>query len=142
MTTAPTTLAGKRGAADTTARRRQRVTSALWGQSIGPHAFPGTSCFTSFARAPERRRWDLNPRWVAPHTISSRADSAALALLLVREPGYRLSVGCPGGLTSGFRRARRRARRPGPAQRPPVNRVRVGRQQLSAGEAVCRSQPG
>ena len=33
-------------------------------------------------------------------------------------------------------------RRLGPAQRPPVNRVRVGRQQLSAGTAVCRSQPG
>ncbi len=30
---------------------------------------------------PERRRWDLNPRLVAQHTISSRADSAALALL-------------------------------------------------------------
>lgn len=28
-----------------------------------------------------RRRWDLNPRWVSPHTISSRADSAALAPL-------------------------------------------------------------
>ncbi len=37
---------------------------------------------------------------------------------------------------------RRWVRRPGPAQRPLVNRVRVGRQQLSAGEAVCRSQPG
>ena len=31
---------------------------------------------------------------------------------------------------------------PGPAQRPLVNRVRVGRQQLSAGMAGCRSQPG
>ena len=30
----------------------------------------------------------------------------------------------------------------GPAQRPLVNRVRVGRQQLSAGMAGCRSQPG
>jgi hypothetical protein len=30
----------------------------------------------------ERRGWDLNPRWVAPHTISNRADSAALAPLL------------------------------------------------------------
>jgi hypothetical protein len=37
---------------------------------------------------------------------------------------------------------RRWVRRPGPTQRPLVNRVRVGRQQLSAGEAVCRSQPG
>jgi DNA polymerase III subunit gamma/tau len=31
---------------------------------------------------------------------------------------------------------------PGPAQRSLVNRVRAGRQQLSAGLAVCRSQPG
>ena len=29
----------------------------------------------------ERRRWDLNPRTLAGHTISNRADSAALALL-------------------------------------------------------------
>jgi hypothetical protein len=29
-----------------------------------------------------RRRWDLNPRKVSLHTISNRADSAALALLL------------------------------------------------------------
>src|SRR5665213_3678162 len=28
-----------------------------------------------------RRRWDLNPRKVSLHTISNRADSAALALL-------------------------------------------------------------
>ena len=33
-------------------------------------------------------------------------------------------------------------RRPGPAQRAPVNRVRAGRQQLSAGPVVCRSKPG
>jgi hypothetical protein len=31
---------------------------------------------------PWRRRWDLNPRKVSLHTISNRADSAALALLL------------------------------------------------------------
>ena len=31
--------------------------------------------------AGERRRWDLNPWTLAGHTISSRADSAALALL-------------------------------------------------------------
>src|SRR5580704_10732623 len=37
---------------------------------------------------------------------------------------------------------RRWVRWPGPAQRPLVNRVRVGRQQLSAGMAGCRSQPG
>ncbi len=30
----------------------------------------------------KRRRWDSNPRWVAPHTLSRRADSSALALLL------------------------------------------------------------
>jgi hypothetical protein len=30
-----------------------------------------------------RREWDSNPRWVAPHTLSKRADSAALAPLLV-----------------------------------------------------------
>ena len=40
------------------------------------------------------------------------------------------------------RRARCWVRWPGPAQRPLVNRVRVGRQQLSAGMAGCRSQPG
>ena len=34
-----------------------------------------------FSVLPKRRRWDLNPRLVAQHTISSRADSAALALL-------------------------------------------------------------
>jgi hypothetical protein len=28
-----------------------------------------------------RREWDSNPRWVAPHTLSKRADSAALASL-------------------------------------------------------------
>lgn len=32
--------------------------------------------------------------------------------------------------------------RPGPAQREPVNRVRVGRQQLSAGNLLCRSKSG
>src|SRR5205085_3266427 len=29
----------------------------------------------------ERREWDSNPRRVAPHTLSKRADSAALASL-------------------------------------------------------------
>src|SRR6185436_3580251 len=29
----------------------------------------------------ERREWDSNPRWVAPHTLSRRADSSALASL-------------------------------------------------------------
>ena len=32
-------------------------------------------------RGPARRGWDSNPRWVAPHTLSKRADSAALASL-------------------------------------------------------------
>ena len=31
----------------------------------------------------QRREWDSNPRWVAPHTLSKRADSAALASLPV-----------------------------------------------------------
>ncbi len=35
-----------------------------------------------YGRITERRRWDSNPRWVAPHTLSRRADSSALALLL------------------------------------------------------------
>ncbi len=35
----------------------------------------------TFVRTPWRRRWDLNPRKVSLHTISNRADSAALALL-------------------------------------------------------------
>ena len=35
----------------------------------------------------ERRGWDLNPRWVSPHTISNRADSAALAPLRGLIPG-------------------------------------------------------
>jgi hypothetical protein len=38
---------------------------------------------SSFVKTPWRRRWDLNPRKVSPHTISNRADSAALALLQV-----------------------------------------------------------
>jgi hypothetical protein len=52
-----------------------------------------------------RRRWDLNPRWVSPHTISSRADSAALALLQIirrcewSRRGYRrLTKGLRGNL--------------------------------------------
>ena len=49
-----------------------------------------------------RRRWDLNPRWVAPHTISNRADSAALALL--RESKPRQAHRSP---TGPFRRRRR-----------------------------------
>ena len=41
-----------------------------------------------------------------------------------------------------MRPSRCSVRRLGPAQRSLVNRVRVGRQQLSAGKGVCRSQPG
>ena len=73
----------------------------------------------------ERRRWDLNPWTLAGHTISSRADSAALALL-------RAAWAASGELSSRGT-ARRSVRRPGPAQRALVNRVRAGRQQLSAG---------
>ena len=47
------------------------------------------SCFESLGQPGEdivnfraaRREWDSNPRWVAPHTLSKRADSAALASL-------------------------------------------------------------
>ena len=35
----------------------------------------------SVRRGAWRREWDSNPRWVAPHTLSKRADSAALASL-------------------------------------------------------------
>jgi len=37
----------------------------------------------------KRRRWDLNPRTLAGHTISNRADSAALALLQMAFARYR-----------------------------------------------------
>ena len=71
-------------------------------------------------RASWRREWDSNPRRVAPHTLSKRADSAALASL-------------PGG---GDRTCTLRSGSPaawtGPARRDPVNRVRSGRKQLSA----------
>ena len=83
-----------------------------------------------------RREWDSNPRWVAPHTLSKRADSAALASLL----------GVPGvGPRTGQAivcAARGRRWRPGPVQLQPVNRVRAGRQQLSAEPVVCRRSPG
>ena len=36
-----------------------------------------------FSKTPWRRGWDSNPRKVALHTLSKRADSAALAPLLV-----------------------------------------------------------
>jgi hypothetical protein len=38
------------------------------------------------SETPWRREWDSNPRWVAPHTLSKRADSAALASLLDARP--------------------------------------------------------
>ena len=38
-----------------------------------------------------RREWDSNPRWVAPHTLSKRADSAALASLQAIRAVYRRS---------------------------------------------------
>ena len=40
---------------------------------------PTTACVAGERH--ERREWDSNPRWVAPHTLSKRADSAALAPL-------------------------------------------------------------
>jgi hypothetical protein len=76
-----------------------------------------------------RRGWDSNPRWVAPHTLSKRADSAALAPL----PGAAQGTGPVRWPTT---------RRSGPVQRLPVNRVRAGRQQLSAERVVCRRPPG
>ena len=45
----------------------------------------------------ERREWDSNPRWVAPHTLSKRADSAALAPL--QEPRM-LQGGSTGSLSA------------------------------------------
>ena len=41
-----------------------------------------------------RRRWDLNPRLLSQHTISNRADSAALARLLDCSP-LRLAESTP-----------------------------------------------
>ncbi len=63
-----------------------------------------------FVRTPRRRGWDSNPRSLAGHTISNRADSAALAPL--PEPRrYRLawSPGTAGPPSDGPRRARARA---------------------------------
>ena len=92
-----------------------------------------------------RREWDSNPRWVAPHTLSKRADSAALASLRDAVPGR--PPRRPGAVAPRTRqaivwRARDRRWRPGPVQLQPVNRVRAGRQQLSADPAVCRRSPG
>ncbi len=55
---------------------------------------PSVSAEYSWERS-WRRRWDLNPRKVSLHTISNRADSAALALLrasvLTTTNDYRLA---------------------------------------------------
>ena len=88
---------------------------------------------TSAPAATDRRR----PAPMAPR-LSRSSGSLAARAGSVAGP----TSGRAGAVTSAFRRSRRWVRRPGPAQRPLVNRVRVGRQQLSAGEAVCRSQPG
>ena len=76
----------------------------------GGHRTPADQGLTS-----ERRGWDLNPRSREGHTISNRADSAALAPLL----GWEISRVSCGDM------AWRRARRSGPAQRRTVNRVRA-----------------
>ena len=60
----------------------------------------------------------------------------------LRRPRRLWIGGWGGGLTCVSTSRRCWVRWPGPAQRPLVNRVRVGRQQLSAGKGVCRSQPG
>ncbi len=52
------------------------VTSAT-GVSVMLHSLPAVEPRTGA----ERREWDSNPRRVAPHTLSKRADSAALASL-------------------------------------------------------------
>ena len=84
-----------------------------------------------------RRVWDLNPRRLAPHTLSKRAHSAALATLRVHPwCGYRLKR------IAWNDRSRFGVWRSGPVQQASVNRVRAGRQQLSAEPPVCRRQPG
>ena len=50
--------------------------------------------------------------------------------------------GVPGAAHAIVCRARDRRWRPGPVQPQPVNRVRAGRQQLSAEPVVCRRPPG
>ena len=67
-----------------------------------------------------------------PHTLSKRADSAALASLQGVVPRTGQAI---------VSYARDRRWRPGPVQLQPVNRVRAGRQQLSADPAVCRRSP-
>ena len=110
---------------------RRCAVAQLLDRGPGPRRVEWTTAFDSGARRnrSQRRVWDLNPRWLAPHTLSKRADSAALATLLEPE---RLPWAV----------ARSRRWRSGPVQSWPVNRVRAGRQQLSAVTAVCRRSPG
>ena len=121
-----------------------------------PPSVPERGCHrTARAAAREstllRREWDSNPRWVAPHTLSRRADSSALASLpawraeasggLLEGAAHR-SPALPsdsGGTLSSPRFVRWR---PGPVQRRSVNQVRAGRQQPSADTVVCRRSPG
>ena len=80
--------------------------------SAGPMTWPfrcvetsETAHLTSGEPA-ERRRWDLNPRLVAQHTISSRADSAALALLRACSPVRLTAAGVLVGRQPGHARRR------------------------------------
>ena len=74
-----------RAASDRRARHvvRQGARGGLIGHRAGiwVHADLSDGNPGELSLLPKRRRWDLNPRLVAQHTISSRADSAALALL-------------------------------------------------------------
>jgi hypothetical protein len=57
-------------------RRKPFTPKKQKGRRVAPTAL-SLFCFCIFWR----RRWDSNPRKVALHTLSKRADSAALALL-------------------------------------------------------------
>ena len=82
---------------------------------------------------------------LAEHFVETLGPIAAVEGLMVRHAG-RLPAGFrPASRTAPgypWRRARHVRWRPGPVQRQPVNRVRAGRQQLSADPAVCRRSPG
>jgi hypothetical protein len=60
-----------------------------WMAAANPPMSTYRTCSASRAEqmslGSKRREWDSNPRRVAPHTLSKRADSAALASL----PGKR-----------------------------------------------------
>jgi hypothetical protein len=80
-----------------------------------------------------RREWDSNPRWAGPtHAFQACRFGRS------RIPP-RMAPGAPHAIVS---HARDRRWRPGPVQLQPVNRVRAGRQQLSAEPVVCRRPPG